>query len=322
LAELDEWQRDLRREADAIDTNADDEGMTTNAAYSGLMGRAEAASSRIASRIPSSIAIAGSQAISRDPNYFDDLWSRRYESRQFSKELQGQPPWRVPSQQWLAFIVQLRKSQPKSRSTDPDLDPIWQSVLDSMPAIMQSSVSGLYHSQSYLADCDPDLKFRSNALTSYLLAIGQATIELPRMKQIDAILKRPWWQRVWAVQEYAVAHSPTFVLGNQRMTWDEMEHGLSLLRSRVLQKGQQMKAGALSTKQFDPPPRFCSYPFSIFDFRKRFRLETLGMIECLAAGCTYVNDGRSNCLQATNQRDKVYAFLGLVNHGGTGSGNI
>jgi hypothetical protein len=107
------------------------------------------------------------------------------------------------------------------------------------------------------------------------------------MRHIDSILERPWWQRVWVVQEYAVARQPTFVLGEQHMTWRDMEHGLTLLRSRVLEKVRGMKAGVMApTEQFDPPSRFRSYAFSMFDFRKRFTFNRLSMVECLAAGCT------------------------------------
>ena len=55
----------------------------------------------------------------------------------------------------------------------------------------------------------------------------------------------------------------------------------------------------------------------MFDFRKRFTFNRLGIVECLATGCTYVKDGRNACFQATNKRDKVYASVGLADPAST-----
>lgn len=45
-------------------------------------------------------------------------------------------------------------------------------------------------------------------------------------ESLRSFVARPWWTRVWVVQEISVASSVTFVYGHQRITYDYLRNAL------------------------------------------------------------------------------------------------
>ncbi len=113
---------------------------------------------------------------------------------------------------------------------------------------------------------------------------------------LQALLSRPWFGRMWVLQELGVASSATVVCGNQSIPWQDISHLIGLMedntwlalfgssgyRSSVLAHGRLTKL--LSIRQaISKNGKICS-------------------VDALYA---------SRFFDATDPRDKIYAMIGL-----------
>lgn len=115
------------------------------------------------------------------------------------------------------------------------------------------------------------------------LAPGEATA-------VSALLSRPWWRRVWVVQEFCLAQSITFMCGANSLEWDILEAAVKALidnNTSILTLTSMW--AILSIIRLRREVQDPSHTTDILDLLLEFR-----------------------CFYATNPCDKVYGLLGLV----------
>lgn len=114
---------------------------------------------------------------------------------------------------------------------------------------------------------------------------------------INGVLRRPWFRRVWVIQEVAFAPEVTVLCGEDNIEWD----GLSLMCSRV-SRGQRTLDLDASDCSKHLHPTFYS---RILDNTRR-KIKAGGRLSMLEA----LRSFRS--FEATNGLDKVYGILGFL----------
>jgi hypothetical protein len=128
------------------------------------------------------------------------------------------------------------------------------------------------------------------------------------------LLDRPWWLRVWVVQELCLSASPFVQVGPDNIPWVVLELALELiwrLNSRYIQRGPPRE---FSTSQRIEHSNMMSQILTHRSFRNarmlismRKRIQSSGPKEDLLDVLLRLQD-----FQATDQRDKVFALLGIV----------
>ena len=118
--------------------------------------------------------------------------------------------------------------------------------------------------------------------------------------EISQLLDRPWWRRIWIVQEVVLAKKAVVHCGPDEVPWD-------LIRKRI----QKLNPFEL-VEDVDAAPELYSFPqeehLILHDLQTRWRSGTWNVIlyELLYGFQRF---------QCTDQRDRIYAFLGLASDG-------
>ena len=119
------------------------------------------------------------------------------------------------------------------------------------------------------------------------------------------LLSRPWWSRVWVIQEAVVGKRVTFMVGDQTFEWESMERSLDRIRKGKVLQG----VGAVEMFGVVVNPELYSAQDETYQLISRLRTRwhsgnfNLSIYELLY-------DFRH--LQCTNQRDRVFGCLGLA----------
>ncbi|KAK0750806.1 heterokaryon incompatibility protein-domain-containing protein [Schizothecium vesticola] len=126
---------------------------------------------------------------------------------------------------------------------------------------------------------------------------------------IRELLSRPWWNRVWIVQEAVVGKKVIFMVGSEQFDWENVERSLDRIR-----KGRALQGtGAVEVFGIVMNPEMYSAQDETYQLIARLRKAwqankfDLSIYELLY-------DFRH--LQCTNQRDRVFGCLGLATAGG------
>ena len=131
----------------------------------------------------------------------------------------------------------------------------------------------------------------------------EASAQLPP-KALTCLFERPYWSRIWILQEIAVAESVVLVCGRRRSTWDRVEPVYILLTQ--YQWYYQANKGQQGASLFDVP----NYP-------KQMMSATCALIprshdRWLSDVVGSVYRDSWVFFQASDPRDKVFALLGLA----------
>lgn len=121
-------------------------------------------------------------------------------------------------------------------------------------------------------------------------------------RALKALLSRPWFGRMWILQELGVASSATVVCGNQRMSWQEVSDMIDHMHTTglwlVLFSSSGYKSSVLAQGRLR----------SLLSIRNEISKNgTVSSIEALWA---------SRDFNATDPRDKIYALIGLCERDG------
>jgi len=128
-------------------------------------------------------------------------------------------------------------------------------------------------------------------------AIRQRKFGELHLTALDAFLKRPYWKQVWILQELSPSHNIQIAFGDNLVSWGELEDFFSAYK--------------YSSKR--PNPHFASATMRI---RKIFRQEPVYSGAALSKTRTLAEFIRESYLHhASDNRDKVYALLGLARDG-------
>jgi len=128
----------------------------------------------------------------------------------------------------------------------------------------------------------------------------------PSVRGLWEILHRPWWKRLWAVQEVSLARSVVLLCGSKSVTFDKVE---------MVIDGLVRKHPGKSDDEYEFCANFVCSAFSHFSMRifvKRTQLQS---------DCTPGNGGpgqkalmildKTRNLFATDPRDKIYGIQGF-----------
>lgn len=122
-----------------------------------------------------------------------------------------------------------------------------------------------------------------------------------RWNALRHIMQRPWWDRAWIVQEYAVAQKVIFLCGKSELGGDEFQQAMEYLID--------YKYNAIVPQNWLQLVRLiASTPIShLLTIRSRYQLSgadpSLGALDVLY---------RSRGSKASDPRDKVYSFFRLI----------
>jgi hypothetical protein len=129
--------------------------------------------------------------------------------------------------------------------------------------------------------------------------------ELPSLVYLGSLLRRPWFSRIWVIQEVAVASSVTIVCGNRAVRLSDFTDvlwSLALFGHEAQIRGHDRKT--VNDSLFVRPPE--GYTNGVRMAEIKFSLgqpKHMPFSEILMALCHF---------DSTNPRDKLYALLGFV----------
>ncbi|KAF4637006.1 hypothetical protein G7Y89_g1055 [Cudoniella acicularis] len=120
---------------------------------------------------------------------------------------------------------------------------------------------------------------------------------------LELLFKRPYWSRVWVVQELVNASNTLFVCGTEKITEDALHHSLRLLRNfrryQILKVGQDTSASQSQTSSIISIET--QHPIKLLKFRRA--TGPFPLIYLMRSLRTF---------GATDPRDKVFALLGIA----------
>ena len=131
---------------------------------------------------------------------------------------------------------------------------------------------------------------------------------------IRELLSRPWWTRVWTIQEAVVARKLTLMVGSDAFTWENLGACLQRVRETGMLSGTE---APLQVFGVVTNPGAYSAQDETYQTISRLRL-------LWGAGNTNISIYQMlyelRHLQCTDPRDRVFASLGLVTGGGRKTG--
>lgn len=124
-----------------------------------------------------------------------------------------------------------------------------------------------------------------------LVKAGMVAEDHPAWKSLTAFLCRPWFTRVWVVQEAVMAQKVIITCGNRRIDWNDLHTAVESIEG--INYGQLIETRHLRI-------------MSLHRYRRRRAEKDLALSRLL-----FVERPQS----ATDDRDKVFALLGLATDG-------
>jgi len=125
------------------------------------------------------------------------------------------------------------------------------------------------------------------------------------------LLKRTWWQRMWVIQELALARETVFHCGTKKASIEPLVAALTVFRLYHMAKIGLLHHGPHNYV----PPYIDLRPFMILSMRRSEALDfsalKMPLFMHLQNFCPYSRAGRR--MNATDPRDYVFALLGLSN---------
>ncbi|KAI9167909.1 HET-domain-containing protein [Paramyrothecium foliicola] len=120
-------------------------------------------------------------------------------------------------------------------------------------------------------------------------------------KALRQLMRRPWWDRAWIIQEYAVAHRVTFLCGQARLAGDDFNQAMEYLLDFRYNATVSQSCLPLVTQ-------IASTPVShLLTIRRHYQLPK----RVLYAGPLDVLY-RSRGFKASDPRDKVFSLFRLI----------
>lgn len=126
------------------------------------------------------------------------------------------------------------------------------------------------------------------------------TAYIRELDAIHAILRRPWWTRVWIIQEITLARELVVLCGDDTISWQTLDLGINACLARPFSTDFLSLA-------------VVHYANMLFQIRHAV-IYNKGAVTQPPYSLTHLL-GRFRWSKATNARDKVYGLLGLVTSG-------
>jgi hypothetical protein len=138
------------------------------------------------------------------------------------------------------------------------------------------------------------------------------------IEPIRALLQRPWWQRVWVLQEIALAKQVVICCGNKALPLSQFAHGMILMRvyhDHVRRKNDDPDPNVKVSEQESPilKANIDNRPSKMLHIRNKFdKMRIKGSLHSLLIQSCILNTKADSTLKATDPRDMIYGLLGLV----------
>ncbi|KAK9797570.1 putative Heterokaryon incompatibility protein-domain-containing protein [Seiridium cardinale] len=114
---------------------------------------------------------------------------------------------------------------------------------------------------------------------------------------VQAILVRPWWSRIWIIQEVALARRVIVICGDAVIDWATLDVGITACINKPWSEGFIALAPAY-------------YANVLFQVRREAVYNLEGAVQIQYPLCYLLSQFRWS--MATNARDKVYGLIGLA----------
>ena len=122
--------------------------------------------------------------------------------------------------------------------------------------------------------------------------LGKELEDRSKWAAVERLLQRPWWTRVWTLQEYIVARKFIFYCGKKTMDRDDIK-----VATYAIFLCRRIDSTLIGKRAFD----------SAFTRRRLYMWYKNGTPMSLVALIAYVSD-----CKATDPRDRIYSLLGLA----------
>jgi hypothetical protein len=173
-----------------------------------------------------------------------------------------------------------------------------------------------------LSDEERDLEY-TDSYNRLVKRLGQEPT-FP-IESLRSFVNRPYWTRVWIVQELSLARDVLFVCGNKRISYNHLRHALIFYAHYLRVSFRDFRdCNSLHTIVLDPEKllifrTFTSAPVcSAADKMLASRYKYLCQIENkghdlygILKYCQVIDNSEIR-LESTNHRDKIYGLLGLA----------
>jgi hypothetical protein len=137
------------------------------------------------------------------------------------------------------------------------------------------------------------------------------------LEALCELLRRPWWSRIWVLQEIARSKSARLICGTSTLPWTEFCHALGTIvnscptavsvsqNSRTTSPPQIKTATSVRNKLLQIiAAAFAAGPMIMQNFRERWMIHSRTHLPLLLFA--------TQRFKSTDPRDKVYALLGLI----------
>lgn len=96
-------------------------------------------------------------------------------------------------------------------------------------------------------DDDSEANSKSQQETSSLASQYGVLERFPHMFALQAIFRRPWFRRVWIIQEAAAANTATIMCGREQINWWLLFYAILVIAIKARQRNQLLREPGLST---------------------------------------------------------------------------
>ena len=133
-----------------------------------------------------------------------------------------------------------------------------------------------------------DSRWSSERPTRPSVGLGSGITSSPQQMAVDNILKRPYFERIWIIQEIELARDIWIVLGDKEIDWESFSRTMFYV---------------YANKKLNFGPSYCSILPTVVCYRDK---STVNKPETLLQ---FLNDTRQ--CKSTDPRDKVFALLNM-----------
>ncbi|VUC25546.1 unnamed protein product [Clonostachys rosea] len=191
---------------------------------------------------------------------------------------------------------------------------VWQNLLSETPE------SALDRSYVAFTASDGTIKIESRIDMNNLFYLingsrGQGgPISIAALK---SLLTRPWWGRIWVMQEIALSKSAVFVCGTKRISRDGLRAMVNSYQAWyfILKEKSELAESSLTPYQSEAVYElFFLKPVLMLSARNTCEINRLPLATLLRLTClgSYVSDPGSCSMNSSDPRDKVFGLLGLA----------
>lgn len=193
--------------------------------------------------------------------------------------------------------------------------PIWQEIMSAPQAIQDSSSSHIYIERPEGQRITVSIKVVRDLFYS-ISGWSTATEVLP-IAGLKSLFTRPWWGRIWVLQEVTISDSTEILCGTKRIIRRRCSAAINayaalwrtFISTPIMSTRLMHYKSKLILSSFQHRPIIMLSSWQIYRF-ERFPLAALLRATCVGSNNT--DRHGPHHLEASDPRDKIFALLGLA----------